>query len=35
MWLKDVRDEATIDGTYGTKYMASHYLSLNVTKDGI
>ena len=32
MWLKDVRDEATIDGTYGTKYMASHYLSLNVTK---
>ena len=32
MWLKDVRDAATIDGTYGTKYMASHYLSWNVTK---
>ena len=33
MWLKDVRDAATIDGTYGTKYMASHYLSWNVTKN--
>ena len=32
MWLKDVRDLATIDGTYATKYMASHYLSWNATK---
>jgi len=32
MWLKDVRDAATVDGTYTTKYMASHYLSWNVTK---
>ena len=32
MWLKDVRPEATIDGTYSTKYMASHYLSYNVSK---
>lgn len=32
MWLKDIRPEATIDGTYGTKYMANHYLSWNVTK---
>lgn len=32
MWLKDVRDLATVDGTYATKYMASHYLSWNVTK---
>ncbi len=32
MWLKDVRDAATVDGTYATKYMASHYLSWNVTK---
>lgn len=32
MWLKDVRPEVTIDGTYATKYMASHYLSYNVTK---
>jgi hypothetical protein len=32
MWLKDVRPEATVDGTYATKYMASHYLSYNVSK---
>jgi hypothetical protein len=32
MWLKDVRNEATVDGTYATKYMASHYLSYNVSK---
>ena len=32
MWLKDVRDAATVDGTYATKYMASHYLSWNATK---
>lgn len=31
-WHKDVRPEATVDGTYSTKYTASHYLSWNVTK---
>ena len=31
-WLKDVRPEVTIDRTYATKFVASHYLSLNVTK---
>lgn len=31
MWLKDVRTEATLERTYATKYMANHYLSLNVT----
>ena len=31
-WLKDVRPEATVDRTYATKFAASHYLSLNVTK---
>lgn len=31
-WMKDVRPEATIDGTYATKYTANHYLSWNVTK---
>lgn len=31
-WHKDVRPEATLDGTYSTKYTASHYLSLNLTK---
>lgn len=30
-WLKDVRPEVTVDRTYATKYVASHYLSLNVT----
>lgn len=32
MWLKDVRDAVTIDGTYATKYMANHYLSWNASK---
>nr|WP_294933898.1 gliding motility protein RemB [uncultured Flavobacterium sp.] len=32
MWLKDVRDAATVDGTYASKYMANHYLSWNATK---
>lgn len=32
MWLKDVRPDVTLDGTYATKYMASHYLSYNVSK---
>ncbi|MGX7667168.1 gliding motility protein RemB [Flavobacterium pedocola] len=32
MWLKDVRPEVTVDGTYATKYMANHYLSWNVNK---
>ena len=31
-WLKDVRPDATIDGTYATKYAASHYLSWNASK---
>ena len=31
-WLKDVRPEVTADRTYATKFAASHYLSLNVTK---
>ena len=32
MWLKDVRSEVTEERTYETKYMASHYLSWNVSK---
>ncbi len=32
MWLKDVRPEATEDGAYGSKYMATHFLSWNVSK---
>jgi hypothetical protein len=32
MWMKDVRPEATVDRTYATKFVASHYLSWNVTK---
>jgi len=32
MWLKDVRPDVTVDGTYATKFMANHYLSYNVTK---
>ncbi|MEW5674824.1 gliding motility protein RemB [Flavobacterium enshiense] len=32
MWLKDVRPEVTVDGTYATKYMANHYLSWNAGK---
>ena len=31
MWLKDLRDEVTVDRTYATKYMANHYLSWNVS----
>lgn len=32
MSLRDVRSEVTEDGSFRTKYMANHYLSLNVTK---
>jgi hypothetical protein len=32
MLLNDVRDVATVEGVYQKKYMATHYLSLNVTK---
>lgn len=32
MLLNDVRDEVTVEGVYRKKYMATHYLSLNVTK---
>ena len=32
MSLRDVRLEATDGGSFGTKYMASHYLSYNITK---
>lgn len=32
MWLKDIRDAVTVDGTYASKYVANHYLSWNVTK---
>lgn len=32
MWLKDVRPEVTVDGVFKTKFMATHYLSWNVTK---
>ena len=31
-WLKDVRDEVTVDRTYATKFMAAHYLSWNASK---
>ena len=31
-WMKDVRNEVTVDRTYATKYVANHYLSWNVTK---
>ncbi len=31
-WLKDVRPEVTEDGAFKSKYMASHYLSYNVSK---
>ncbi|NUY81604.1 gliding motility protein RemB [Flavobacterium sp. MAH-1] len=31
-WLKDVRPGVTEDGTYATKFAASHYLSINLTK---
>jgi len=29
--LKDVTPDATVDGTYATKYMANHYLSINIS----
>lgn len=32
MSLRDVREEVTDQGSYRTKYMANHYLSLNLTK---
>jgi len=32
MFMKDVRDAVTSDGTYASKYVANHYLSWNVTK---
>ncbi|MDT0686280.1 gliding motility protein RemB [Autumnicola psychrophila] len=32
MSLRDVRPEVTADGSFRTKYMANHYLSLNLTK---
>lgn len=32
MWLKDVREDATLEKTYSTKFMANHYLSWNVSK---
>lgn len=31
-WLKDVRTEVLADRTFATKFAASHYLSLNLTK---
>ncbi len=31
MWLQDVRPEVTVNETFATKFMANHYLSLNVT----
>jgi hypothetical protein len=31
-WLKDVRTDVTVDGTYSRKFMANHYLSWNATK---
>lgn len=31
-WLKDVRPDVTDERTYATKFMASHYLSWNVSK---
>lgn len=32
MSLRDVRSEVTQDGSFRTKYVANHYLSINVTK---
>lgn len=32
MWLRDVRPEVTEDGVFKPKYMATHYLSWNVSK---
>jgi len=30
--LRDVRSEVTADGSFRTKYLANHYLSVNITK---
>ncbi|MEM7086458.1 MAG: gliding motility protein RemB [Bacteroidota bacterium] len=30
--LRDVRSEVTADGSFRTKYLANHYLSINITK---
>ncbi|HLV70326.1 MAG TPA: hypothetical protein VKY34_06425 [Xanthomarina sp.] len=32
MWLRDVRPEVEVDGAYMPKYMATHFLSWNVSK---
>ncbi|WP_274474700.1 energy transducer TonB [Mangrovimonas aestuarii] len=32
MWLRDVRPEVVVEDAFLTKYMANHYLSLNVSK---
>ncbi|PWK20901.1 energy transducer TonB [Xanthomarina spongicola] len=32
MWLRDVRPEVEVDGAYLPKYMATHFLSWNVSK---
>lgn len=32
MSLRDVREEVAAEGSYRTKYMANHYLSINLTK---
>ena len=32
LWLKDVRQDAIVDKTYATKFMANHYLSWNLSK---
>ncbi len=32
MWLQDVRPEVTVEGAFKRKYMASHYLSWNVSR---
>lgn len=32
MWLRDVRPEVEVDGAYMPKYMATHFLSWNISK---
>lgn len=32
LWAQDVRKELTVDGAYKQKFMAIHYLSMNITK---
>ncbi|WP_188461008.1 gliding motility protein RemB [Bizionia arctica] len=32
LWLKDVRPQVEVDGAYKQKYMATHFLSWNVSK---